>query len=119
MRLYILLIMFYSIIRPWSIVSFAQSDMHITNHYSQKDGLSNSMIYDICEDSRGFLWIATYEGLNRFDGLHFKSWFHNKNEPNSLSHNTVKDILEYKPGLLLVATANGLSVFNITLGKFE
>ena len=113
MRIGLLMLFFY----PPFI--WAQADFTITNHYTQKDGLSNSIIYDVCEDSRGFLWLATYEGLNRFDGHHFKTYYHNKYQENSLAHNNVKDLLEYQPGLLLIATANGLSVFNIYLGQFE
>ncbi|HZV69048.1 MAG TPA: two-component regulator propeller domain-containing protein [Saprospiraceae bacterium] len=103
----------------WSMVVFSQTDFRIINQYTQKDGLSNSTIYVIYEDSRGFLWLATKEGLNRFDGYRFKSFYHNKYEPNSLPHNTVNDILEYQPGMLLIATANGLAVFNASINKFE
>ena len=97
----------------------AQRDFRIARQYAQQHGLSHSAIYALCEDARGFLWIATEEGLNRFDGLHFKTWYHNKRDSNSLAHNAVNDILEYQPGMLLIATGNGLSVFNTRLGKCE
>ena len=97
----------------------AQPEFRIVNQYTRREGLSNTAVYDIYQDSRGFLWIATKEGLNRFDGLHFKSYYHNKYDPGSLPHNTVNDILEYQPGLLLIATANGLAVYNSMLGAFE
>lgn len=102
-----------------TLVSFAQGDLHFTKHYTQKDGLTNTAVSLIYEDSRGFLWMGTKEGLNRFDGLHFKTFFHNKNSANSLPHNAVLDFLEYQPGLLLIATPNGLTVFNSLIGKFE
>ena len=40
-------------------------------HFNKHDGLTNNQISDIFQDSHGFLWVATYEGLNRFDGIHF------------------------------------------------
>src|SRR5687767_2702420 len=96
----------------------AQGDLHFTKYYAQKDGLSNTagLLY---LDSRDFLWIASREGLNRFDGLHFKTFYHNKNTPEGLPHNSVLSIREYKPGLLLFATPNGLTVYNSITGKFE
>jgi ligand-binding sensor domain-containing protein/anti-sigma regulatory factor (Ser/Thr protein kinase) len=97
----------------------AQDNLHVIHHYTRNNGLSNNHIECILEDSRGFLWIGTAEGLNRFDGSKFKSYFQNKNNPESLSHNKVYDILEYQEGLLLLATGNGISIFNIYSGEFE
>lgn len=102
-------------IRP----AVGQSEFQITQHYTHKDGLSNVAVNQLCLDSQGFLWVTTREGLNRFDGLRFKQFFHSRNDPNSLPHNTVNDILEYQPGFLLMATQNGLAVYNAHLGKFE
>ncbi|OZI08098.1 hypothetical protein BWI93_11150 [Siphonobacter sp. BAB-5385] len=44
--------------------------------YSNKDGLSSSTIYSLCKDHFGFLWLATEDGLNRFDGTNFKIYRH-------------------------------------------
>ncbi len=98
---------------------FAQSDLHPLNYFTTKDGLSNNMVGCVRQDSRGFLWVATKEGLNRFDGFQFKKYFSERNNPGSLTHNNVLEILEYMPGHLLVATGNGLSVLNTVTGKFE
>jgi ligand-binding sensor domain-containing protein len=73
----------------------------------------------MAHDSRGFLWLGTKEGLNRFDGFQFKKYFSEKNNPNSLPHDNIFDILEYRFGQLLIATSNGLSVLNTLTGQFE
>ena len=98
---------------------FAQTGRYPVTAYTTKDGLSNNIIGCIRKDSRGFLWIATKEGLNRFDGFRFKKYFAEKNNSASLTHNNVKDILEYQQGQLLIGTVNGLSVLNTLTGKFE
>ena len=66
--------------------------------YTVRNGLSNNTINKIIRDSRGFLWIATAEGLNRFDGTHFVSFFSDAADGNTLSGNNVIDLLEYAPG---------------------
>ncbi|HZV68615.1 MAG TPA: two-component regulator propeller domain-containing protein [Saprospiraceae bacterium] len=90
----------------------------MANYYDFKDGLNNNLVYCLKEDSRGFLWLATKEGINRFDGFQFKKYFNEKNNPNSLSHNKVFDIMEYQPGILLFATGSGLSILNTKTGQF-
>jgi ligand-binding sensor domain-containing protein len=87
--------------------------------FSTQQGLSNQFINCLAKDDRGFLWIGTAEGLNRFDGRHFINFFNNPDDDNSLTGNVVYDLLQYQPGQLLVATNNGLSVFNTHTNRFE
>ena len=97
----------------------SQTESLITRHYTTKEGLSNNTVYCITRDSRGFLWLGTKEGLNRFDGLQFKKYFSEKNNPQSLPHDNIFDLLEYRFGHLLIATVNGLAVLNTLTGQFE
>lgn len=53
------------------------------------DGLSQGMINDMLIDQKGYLWVATKEGLNRYDGYHFKVFRHNPNNPNTIADNMV------------------------------
>ncbi len=46
-----------------------------------KDGLSNPIVYDIVQDKKGFIWIATANGLNRYDGYNFCHYLPDKNVP--------------------------------------
>jgi ligand-binding sensor domain-containing protein len=99
--------------------SFSQPFEKRIRFFSTQQGLSNKYINYLAKDDRGFLWIGTAEGLNRFDGKHFINFFNNPDDDNSLTGNVVYDILQYQRGRLLIATNNGLSVFNTRTNRFE
>lgn len=83
------------------------------NHIDVEDGLSQNMIRNIIQDSRGFIWIATWNGLNRYDGYEFKVYKHIDGDPNSLRNNKILRIMEDHKGRLWVGTfGGGLSLFN-------
>jgi len=109
----------YALTVSGQLSSSGKSNFEITKGYSIADGLSHNYVLRIREDFRGFLWMATMEGLNRFDGQEFKKYYHQRNNPNSLPGDMVWDILEYQPGMLLIATTNGLGVLNTFTGQFE
>lgn len=56
----------------WAIGARSQAYSYI--HYTEKDGLPSSIIYDICQDKEGFIWLATENGVTRFDGTHFRTF---------------------------------------------
>ena len=63
---------------------------------STENGLSNVAVYSMLQDSTGFLWIGTKDGLNRYDGYTFKKFYSDTNDPETLSSNTIKAICESK-----------------------
>lgn len=77
--------------------------------YSSKDGLSCNYIHSITQDSHGFLWIATEYGLNRFDGVHFRS-FYAEDYP-SLFRNQLLTVKTGSDDKVLVASNNGLVLY--------
>lgn len=89
----------------------------LVEHLDVKDGLLNGFITDLTQDNRGFLWIATDAGLNRFDGENFKA-FTEKN--TRLSGNAINALL-YQPETdqLWIASKKGLSVLNCASQTFE
>ncbi|MEC8683215.1 MAG: two-component regulator propeller domain-containing protein, partial [Bacteroidota bacterium] len=76
-------------------------------HYTVENGLSHNTVLSSLQDSKGFLWFGTKDGLNRFDGYAFKRF---QNEPNDQKHllgNYVESLLEYD-GHIYAGTDNGL-----------
>lgn len=86
-------------------------------HLNVKDGLSNNFVTDIVQDKRGFLWIATDAGLNRFDGINFKLF----NEKNSQLNGNSLNALFYDDltDKLWIGTKKGLNIFNCTTQEME
>jgi signal transduction histidine kinase/ligand-binding sensor domain-containing protein/DNA-binding response OmpR family regulator len=76
---------------------------------SNKDGLSNSAILSICQDSERFLWFGSCDGLNMYDGLHVQVYKPTPNNPNSLSGNIIEGIMEAEENRLWVATNHGFN----------
>ena len=76
-------------------------------HITSRDGLPVNDVATIFQDSHGFIWIGTANGLSRYDGYTFTTFRHNQNDPNSLSHNHVRTIIEDDEGMLWIGTENG------------
>ena len=74
---------------------------------SIEQGLSQSSVYSIYQDSTGFIWAGTQDGLNKFDGYRFTQFKPMPGYPNSLSHNYVLAIYEDHEGTLWVGTNGG------------
>ena len=83
-------------------------------HLTTNDGLSQSNVTAILQDHRGFMWFATGEGLNRYDGSSFVVYKNNPNDPGSLSHNFIRDLVEDDHGYLWVAAHPGINKFDPT-----
>ena len=89
-------------------------------HYSLDEGLSQVFITSIAQDIRGFIWVGTQEGLNRFDGYDFVAYSHDPEDPNSISHNLIKAILVDDRGFIWVGTdGGGLNRFDPATGTFR
>ena len=88
-------------------------------HYQVEDGLSNSTVYTSLQDKKGFLWLGTKDGLNRFDGYTFKIFRNNPADSSSLGNNFVRTLFEDKNGTLYVGTHKGLYRYNDTTENFS
>ena len=53
------------------------------------EGLSSSSVTSILQDSKGFIWIGTYDGLNRYDGYNFVQYKNSASDSTSISHNLI------------------------------
>jgi ligand-binding sensor domain-containing protein len=54
-------------------------------HLTMEDGLSNNEVYDVVQDRKGYIWLATADGLDRYDGYSFTVFRHDPSNPASLS----------------------------------
>jgi PAS domain S-box-containing protein len=72
-----------------------------------EDGLSGDQTYHIAQDSHGFMWIATSNGLSRYDGSRMKAYLHVPDDPSSLSHNAVRAMDIGPSGHLWLGTYGG------------
>lgn len=87
------------------------SQQYKTVHTSIAEGLSQSTIYDMAQDHEGYLWLATQDGLNRYDGRSFVVFREEPFDTTSLSSNYINTVLADSKGRLWVGTANqGLNV---------
>jgi len=82
-------------------------------HLTTNDGLSQGYVTAILHDRRGFMWFATRDGLNRYDGNTFVVYKNNPNDPTSLSSNFLQDLIE-DDGYLWISTNNGVNRFDPT-----
>ena len=91
-------------------------------NYQQLDnrnGLSNSAINYIFQDSDNLLWLGTWDGLNMYDGSSFHVFNYSKaNDANSIGSNIIYQIVEDKKRNIWIATIEGISKFNKNTGKF-
>lgn len=86
---------------------------------STAQGLSQGMVFDMLQDKEGFIWVATNNGLNRYDGYNFKVFTNDPYNPHSLSRNTVTKLFEDSKGRIWAGTENaGVNVYDKATGKF-
>lgn len=82
-------------------------------------GLSQSSVLSLFQDSFGFIWIGTRDGLNRYDGYNFEIFRHHVKDLKSLGGNSITEIQEDSKGNIWVITENGLSFFDRNRGEFK
>jgi ligand-binding sensor domain-containing protein len=83
----------------------------LSRHYTMAQGLSNNTVEYVTQDSEGFMWFATKDGLNRFDGAHFQTFYYQPNG-NGLPSNITSALLALPNHRLLIGTEKGLCVMD-------
>lgn len=106
------------------LICFENNSLCAQDGYAERltidDGLSQGMIFDIYQTRDGFLWVATKDGLNRFDGYNFKVFSNNPFDEFTLAENTVTALFEDSRGWLWVGTdTKGLDLFDRKTGQFH
>jgi two-component system, sensor histidine kinase ChiS len=91
----------------WLACLFAQPRDMRFRHISLEQGLSQTSINCIIQDSKGFLWFGTQDGLNKYDGYTFTVYRHDSQNPQSLSNNFIQSLHEDRFGYLWIGTSEG------------
>ena len=113
-----LFILFYT-------VCFSQDSLRLKfNNYSSEDikivrGLSQNSVNCIWQDSKGFMWFGTWDGLNRFDGLNFVIYLPGfKDYGQNINNQTIRTIFEDKGNNFWIGTESGLALLNRKTQQF-
>jgi ligand-binding sensor domain-containing protein/class 3 adenylate cyclase/predicted metal-dependent HD superfamily phosphohydrolase len=102
-----------------AVAAQAQNNDIKFQNISILDGLSQSYVNQILQDRQGFMWVATQDGLNQYDGYSFKVYKNDPSDPYSIAHNYVHAVYEDNDSSIWVGTDVGLSRFDKATRRFE
>ena len=91
----------------------------IGKFYSPDEVLSNSLVNQVYQDRKGFIWIATENGLNKFDGTKFTIYMHSSDDSTSIKSNYVRTVFEDNSGNLWIGCINGLMRYDWGTNSFR
>lgn len=99
--------------KPLSSQTKAPANQQIEfEHLSVREGLSQSSVHCLTQDSHGYMWFGTLNGLNRYDGYQFTVFRHTPADSTSLGHNRIQTLFEDAQQRLWVGTVEGISLFD-------
>ncbi|MBA3647756.1 MAG: hypothetical protein H0W62_04270 [Chitinophagales bacterium] len=108
-------LLFYFLITP---PLYSQNFNLNFQHLTTEDGLSQNSVYCITQDSLGFMWVGTQNGLNRYDGQHFKIFKH-EDSVNSLTSGAIRCLYSDHHNHLWIGTdGGGLDMLDLVSEKF-
>ncbi len=100
---------------PIALRAASLRPMYVTN----ADGLSNSSVTCICQDSHHSVWLGTWDGLNVFNGRDIRTYKYDPSNENSLSNNIIREIVEQRPGIMWIATDNGINRIDLENDRID
>ena len=100
------------------LLSIAVSAQDVT-FYSTENGLSSSLVRQVFEDSNSMIWIATENGLNRYDGSKFTCYLHDPDDPHSVGSDYITSIFEDSRRHLYVCTHVGVQLYDRNTDRFS
>lgn len=110
-------------LQPSILIILLISSIHVCaqfqfRKYQVNDGLSENTVNCIMQDTKGFLWLGTKDGLNKFDGVNFTVYRHTTENTKSIGNNYIQAFIEGKNNTLYVGTDDGLYIMNQNDGSF-
>ena len=102
-----------------SFASIGQVDYSLKT-FTTTEGLSNNWVQSICQDKTGFLWVATWDGISRFDGYEFKNYDCNPEDSLSLPYFSLdKVVVDRFNEVLVMCQGKPISIYNRSFDRFE
>jgi len=111
-RLFIAVILFFSVLP-------LHADANRTIHLGNNDGLSNSAVNEVFQDTQGLMWFGTWDGLNRYDGTDFITFRPHFNDSSCISNHIIRKIFEENRETLWITTDYGINRLNKLTGTFR
>jgi signal transduction histidine kinase/ligand-binding sensor domain-containing protein len=96
-----------------------QNRTYLFKNINKEHGLSNNSIQSVYKDRKGFLWVGTIDGLNRYDGYRFKHYQRIEGDTTTLRDNLITNIFEDTSGKLWISSGDYLDIFDPTTEKFN
>jgi diguanylate cyclase (GGDEF)-like protein len=87
--------------------------------YSLEEGLSQQAVNAIVQDSEGFMWFGTEDGLNRFDGYEFRQLRHDRGDNATLPNSWISSLVASEDGLWIATDGSGVVFRNALTGKLD
>lgn len=110
-----LLVIFLSLV---SLLSFAKQDqLKPASQLTISEGLPHNGVTSILEDSKGYMWIGTFDGLSRYDGYGFTT-YRNQTDSKKLVSNRVRSLFEDSKGNIWIGTDDGISLYQYEMERF-
>jgi len=110
---------YLAIILRFSFRLYAQPENIKFSHISLEQGLHQSSIFSMLQDEKGFIWMATEEGVHKYDGYGFIVYQYEPDDSNSLSYKGISVICKDHNGILWIGTTNGFNRFDPSTGRFS
>jgi len=106
---FILFILFYFLFPDLSV---GQENFAVKT-FTTDQGLPHNHVFEIAQDQSGFLWIATWDGLSRWNGYEFRNYYHNPKDSTSLLYFTAEQVLvDFANQVWIMSAGTGLSLYD-------
>ena len=111
-------IVILSVLLMLTITARATDNGYSFQHFSVEDGLSQSTVRAITQDGQGNIWFGTQNGLNRYNGYEFKTFYASVSDSTKIDDSSINSLYADKEGNLWIGTSSGLSLFDFSLNRF-
>lgn len=98
--------------------SHSKDNLHFS-HISINNGLSQNTIFAIAQDAKGYMWFATHNGVNKYDGYDFTIYQNNPQDSTTIANDIIRTLVTDDKGRVWIGTESGLSYYNEEKDIFE